>query len=236
MALGAEQTINGPTVLAVVCDGVSTSARPDDASQAAVDAALPVLTSAVRDGSDLAAASIAALTAGRYAVSRLTGPSGEISATTFVSIVAYGFEATICWLGNSRAYWLSETPSTARLLTQDDSAVAGGAAAGLVSEAAVAASPHAHVLTRWLGGEAVGQEGSPHVERFTPPEAGALLACSDGLWNYLPEAAGLSRIALPRGFTDPLGAAADLVKFAIDAGGADNITAVLIPYLGPETP
>jgi serine/threonine protein phosphatase PrpC len=26
------------------------------------------------------------------------------------------------------------------------------------------------------------------------------------------------------------------VKFAVDAGGADNITVVLIPYLGPETP
>jgi hypothetical protein len=26
------------------------------------------------------------------------------------------------------------------------------------------------------------------------------------------------------------------VKFAIDAGGADNVTVVLIPYLGPETP
>jgi hypothetical protein len=25
-----------------------------------------------------------------------------------------------------------------------------------------------------------------------------------------------------------------MVKFAIEAGGADNITAVLIPYLGPE--
>ena len=33
-----------------------------------------------------------------------------------------------------------------------------------------------------------------------------------------------------------LGAAADMVKFAVDAGGADNITVVLIPYLGPETP
>ena len=35
---------------------------------------------------------------------------------------------------------------------------------------------------------------------------------------------------------DPLGAAADMVKFAIDAGGADNIHVVLIPYLGPEAP
>jgi serine/threonine protein phosphatase PrpC len=36
--------------------------------------------------------------------------------------------------------------------------------------------------------------------------------------------------------SDPLAAAADMVQFANDAGGADNITAVLIPYLGPETP
>jgi serine/threonine protein phosphatase PrpC len=113
-------------------------------------------------------------------------------------------------------------------------------AAGLVDEAAAMASPHAHVLTRWLGGEAADladdPERAPHVERFTPPGAGSLLICSDGLWNYLAEGADLSRLALPKALTDPLGAAADMVKFAIDAGGADNITVVLIPYLGPETP
>src|SRR5205823_1319617 len=79
-------------------------------------------------------------------------------------------------------------------------------------------------------------ERAPHVERFTPPGAGSLLICSDGLWNYLAEGAELARLALPKALTDPLGAAADMVKFAVDAGGADNITVVLIPYLGPETP
>jgi len=102
------------------------------------------------------------------------------------------------------------------------------------------ASPHAHVLTRWLGGEEADLADDPdraaHVERFTPPGSGALLLCSDGLWNYLPEAGDLAGLALPKVLTDPLGAAADMVKFAIDAGGADNITAVLIPYLGPEAP
>src|SRR3989442_839158 len=68
---------------------------------------------------------------------------------------------------------------------------------------------------------------APHVERFTPPGAGALLICSDGLWNYLSEAADLAGLALPKVLTDPLGAAADMVKFAIEAGGADNITVVL---------
>ena len=102
------------------------------------------------------------------------------------------------------------------------------------------ASPHAHVLTRWLGGEAADladdPERAPHVERYTPPGAGALLICSDGLWNYMSEGADLAGLALPKALTDPLGAAADMVKFALDAGGADNITVVLIPYLGPETP
>jgi serine/threonine protein phosphatase PrpC len=49
------------------------------------------------------------------------------------------------------------------------------------------------------------------------------------LWNYRPEAADLSELALPAGLTDPLTAAAGLVKFAVDKGGLDNITVVLIP-------
>ena len=57
-----------------------------------------------------------------------------------------------------------------------------------------------------------------------------VLVCSDGLWNYMPEAADLAALALPSALTDPLTAAAALVKFAVDAGGADNITAVLAPF------
>jgi serine/threonine protein phosphatase PrpC len=240
MALATEQAPAGPTVLAAVCDGVSTSARPDEASLAAVQAALPVLMAAVREGADLQAASLAAVAAARRSVAKLSGPSGDTSATTFLSVVATGSEVTMCWLGDSRAYWLAETPSQSRLLTRDDSVAGGMVAAGLASEAEAMASPHAHVLTRWLGGEAADladdPDRSPHVEVFTPPGAGALLTCSDGLWNYLPEAADLSILALPKTLTDPLGAAVDLVKFAIDAGGADNITAVLIPYLAPDAP
>ena len=240
MALAAEEAPDGPAVVAVVCDGVSSSARPDEASQAVAQAALPVLVAAVKAGADLAAASRAAVAAARQAVAALQGPGGETSATTFVSAVANGYEATLCWLGDSRAYWLGEPAPESRLLTRDDSVAGGMIAAGLADEAAAMASPHAHVLTRWLGGEEADLADDPdraaHVERFTPPGSGALLLCSDGLWNYLPEAAELAGLALPKVLTDPLGAAADMVKFAVDAGGADNITAVLIPYLGPEAP
>jgi serine/threonine protein phosphatase PrpC len=240
MALAAEQAPDGPAVVAVVCDGVSSSARPDEASQAAAQAGLPILVAAVQAGGDLDEASRAAVAAARQAIADLQGPGGDTSATTFVSAVASGYEVTLCWLGDSRAYWLGQSAEESRLLTRDDSVAGGMIAAGLVDEAAAMASPHAHVLTRWLGGEAADladdPERAPHVERFTPPGAGSLLICSDGLWNYLAEGADLARLALPKALTDPLGAAADMVKFAVDAGGADNITVVLIPYLGPETP
>jgi serine/threonine protein phosphatase PrpC len=240
MALAAEQAPDGPAVVAVVCDGVSSSARPDEASQAAAQAGLPILVAAVRAGGDLGETSRAAVAAARQAIADLQGPGGDTSATTFVSAVASGYEVTLCWLGDSRAYWLGQPAEESRLLTRDDSVAGGMIAAGLVDEAAAMASPHAHVLTRWLGGEAADladdPERAPHVERFTPPGAGSLLICSDGLWNYLAEGADLARLALPKALTDPLGAAADMVKFAVDAGGADNITVVLIPYLGPETP
>ena len=221
MALAAEQAPDGPAVVAVVCDGVSSSARPDEASQVAAQAGLPILVAAVQAGGDLGEASRAAVAAARQAIADLQGPGGDTSATTFVSAVASGYEVTLCWLGDSRAYWLGQPAEESRLLTRDDSVAGGMIAAGLVDEAADLADD---------------PERAPHVERFTPPGAGSLLICSDGLWNYLAEGADLARLALPKALTDPLGAAADMVKFAVDAGGADNITVVLIPYLGPETP
>jgi serine/threonine protein phosphatase PrpC len=238
MALQSEQTPGGLVVVAVVCDGVSSSRRGAEASRAAADAALPVLLDAVRTGADVTDASAAAVVAGRQSVAELGEPENERSATTFLSAVAAPDDVTLCWLGDSRAYWLAQTEDESAQLTRDDSVAGGMVEAGLATEEAAMALPHAHVLTRWLGAEAADLDGdpsrTPHVERYSPPGTGVLLVCSDGLWNYLPEAAELARLALPRALTDPLGAAQDMVRFAVDAGGADNITAVLIPYPSPE--
>jgi hypothetical protein len=68
------------------------------------------------------------------------------------------------------------------------------------------------------------------VARFEPPGPGAVLLCSDGLWNYQPEAVKLAEQALPGALGDPLGAAADLVRFALECGGMDNVTVVLVPF------
>jgi serine/threonine protein phosphatase PrpC len=101
-------------------------------------------------------------------------------------------------------------------------------AAGLASMDDAMASPQAHVITRWLGADL--PDPQAHVEQFTPTGSGVLLVCSDGLWNYRQEAAELAAMAMPAALERPLDAAADLVKFAIDSGGLDNITVVLIPF------
>jgi serine/threonine protein phosphatase PrpC len=225
MALAAADAPGGPLAIAVVCDGVSTSPRPDDASLAAAQASVRALLTSARRGDDLTEASLAAVQVARQA---LTGISslGEAPSATYISAVVGSDAVTVCWLGDSRAYWLSTGPDTARLST-DDSLAEEMVARGAMSEAEALASPQAHVITRWLGVDLA--DPQPHVVRFEPPGPGVVLVCSDGLWNYRPEAPGLAELALPAALTDPLGAAAELVKFALDAGGMDNITAVLAP-------
>ena len=231
MALGATEAAGSPVAIAVVCDGVSSSGRPDEASLAAAKAALGVLLAAAEDGQDVAEASARAAQAAQQAVIVLAGPPGstppsEAPSATFVSAVVTAGGVTVCWLGDSRAYWL-DTAAPAQLTT-DDSVAAALVSAGIMSEEEALASPNAHVVTGWLGADDSGT--APHVCTFVPPGPGVVLICSDGLWNYQPDAAGLAERALPAALHSPLTAARSLVEFANSSGGHDNVTAVLVPF------
>jgi len=231
---------DGPVAVAVVCDGVSSAPRPDEASLTAALTAYKVLAEGAQRGDDPAEMSLGAVRAAGAALTDLAGPAGA-PATTYVSAVVSTDRMTVCWLGDSRAYWLAadslvpvgpndtiDINAGSRRVTRDDSIAEEIVAAGLASMEEAMASPQAHVITRWLGADL--PEPQPHIEQFTPTGPGVLLVCSDGLWNYRPEAAELAAMALPAALTRPLDAAADLVKFALDSGGLDNITVVLIPF------
>ena len=240
MALAAIQTVGGAIAIAVVCDGVSGSTRANEASAAATEAAIGVLIPAARDGQDAASASLQAVQAAQEAVAGLADPAGttapqDAPSATFVSAVMSAQSVTICWLGDSRAYWLDAVESAAaRQLTIDDSVAAQLVAAGVLSEAAALDSPQAHVVTGWLGADV--SDTAPHVATFEPPGPGVVLVCSDGLWNYQPDAAGLAARALPAALSSPLDAARTLVQFALKAGGHDNVTVVIAPFppTGPD--
>jgi serine/threonine protein phosphatase PrpC len=217
-------TATGQVAVAIVSDGVSSAPRPDEASLTAVRTGMGLLAEGVQRGDDPAEASLTAVNAAARALADLIGADGA-PAATYVSAVVSQQLITICWLGDSRAYWLAAEGLTpggpndtiditggSRRITRDDSL----------------ASPQAHVITRWLGADL--PDPLAHVEQFTPTGPGVLLVCSDGLWNYRQEAAELAAMAMPAALERPVDAAADLVKFAIDSGGLDNITVVLIPF------
>jgi serine/threonine protein phosphatase PrpC len=247
MELAVVPAADGPVLVAVVCDGVSTSIRPAEASLAAAQAAAAVLRTAAQDGTDLTEASSAAVRSAEDAVASLAASPGGVGSATFVSAVITSSAATLCWLGDSRAYWLvapaasapesavpespaaePAAPETAQRLTRDDSLAEEMVAAGLLPADEALSSPHAHVVTRWVGADP--GEATPHVVTFEPPGPGVLMLCSDGLWNYQPDAGKLAELALPTALTDPLAAAQALVTFAIEAGGRDNITVILAPF------
>jgi serine/threonine protein phosphatase PrpC len=229
MALAVTQTPRGSAALAVVCDGVSTSHRPDDASIAAAETALRVLTAEMRTGIPAADALTSATAAAQKAVSELVAGSEDAPATTIVCACVAPDSVAVCWVGDSRAYWLPADHSDARLLTRDDSLGEALVAAGALTATEAVESPEGHVLTRWLGADAEPAE-PPHTTSFEPSGPGVLLLCSDGLWNYEPSAAGLAALIPAAALKNLATAAAALVEFALDRGGEDNITAVLASF------
>lgn len=239
LALATADTPNGPAVVAVVSDGVSSADRPDEASLEAARVAVHKLAEAAQAGTDPAEASRQAVAAARDAVIALAEDPEETPAATYISAVVVDGEITLCWMGDSRAYWLAAKPEPmAQPLTRDDSLAEEMVAQGLLAEADAMDSPQAHVVTRWIGIGA--REAEPHVAQFSPPGPGALLLCSDGLWNYDPDGGELANLAMPSALDNPRAAAMALLLFALESGGMDNITIALVPYPiageGPETP
>lgn len=239
LALATADTPTGPAVVAVVSDGVSSADRPDEASLEAARVAVHKLAEAAQAGTDPAEASRQAVAAARDAVIALAEDPEETPAATYISAVVADGEITLCWMGDSRAYWLAAKPEPmAQSLTRDDSLAEEMVAQGLLAEADAMESPQAHVVTRWIGIGA--REAEPHVAQFSPPGPGALLLCSDGLWNYNPDGGELASLAMPAALDNPRAAAMALLLFALESGGMDNITIALVPYPiageGPETP
>jgi serine/threonine protein phosphatase PrpC len=230
-AMALTATLDG--VAAVVCDGVSSSNRPEDASRVAADTGAAALAELRAAGADAETATRTAVARAAEAVAGLIGadenatqPTGEPPSCTYVSALTHGGSLTVGWIGDSRAYWLPEGGGGSRL-TDDDSWAGEMVSSGALTADEAEHHPNAHVITAWLGADAT--ELEPHVRTLTPDGPGAVLVCSDGLWNYLPEAADLAE-AVPAAASRPLEAARSLTHLALEAGGRDNITVVVIAF------
>ncbi|MFE0255237.1 PP2C family serine/threonine-protein phosphatase [Streptomyces sp. NPDC059010] len=230
-----------PAVVAVVCDGVSSATRPDDASMAASRAASESLLTALPRGTHpqqalhdaiIAASNAVNALANEPATAREQGPHQNAPACTIVGSVVTPELLIVGWVGDSRAYWVPVDRSTppARL-TEDDSWAAQMVAAGLMSEAEAYADERAHAITGWLGADAY--ELEPHTASFKPDRPGVVVVCTDGLWNYAEAAEDMADVVPFDAAARPLHCAQVLVGHALDGGGHDNVTVAVLPFPAP---
>ena len=218
--------LEGRTVVAVVSDGVSTTIRPDDASQGAVDAAVAVLATT----GDAAPDHLAAYDAARAAVLAVdfdAGSAPDLGPPSCTYLAAHVTDAriSIAHLGDCRAYWRDSSGRVVQL-TIDDSWATEQVAAGRMAADEAYRDVRAHSITAWLGRDA-DPAWAPAIVELDPSPGGRLLLVSDGLWNYTPSVDDLVRL-LDAGDPAPLATAQRLVDHANGEGGADNITVVVV--------
>ncbi|MEV6882389.1 MULTISPECIES: PP2C family serine/threonine-protein phosphatase [unclassified Streptomyces] len=230
-----------PATVAIVCDGVSSATRPDDASLAASRVAGESLLAALPRGTHpqqamhdaiLAASRAVNALADEPATAREQAPHQNAPACTLVGAVVTAGLLVVGWVGDSRVYWVPADRATppARL-TEDDSWAAQMVAAGLMSEAEAYADERAHAITGWLGADAY--ELEPHTASFKPDRPGVVVVCTDGLWNYAESAQEMAEAVPLDAAVRPLHGARVLVGHALDGGGHDNVTVALLPFPAP---
>ncbi|MGA5124242.1 protein phosphatase 2C domain-containing protein [Streptomyces pseudogriseolus] len=228
-----------PVSVAVVCDGVSSATRPDEASLAASRAANASLLDALPRGTHPQQAMHEAILAASEAVNALAdeqpaearehAPQQNAPACTIVGAVVTAGLLVVGWVGDSRAYWIPvDRSAPPARLTEDDSWAAQMVAAGLMGEAEAYADHRAHAITGWLGADAY--ELEPHTAAFKPDRPGVVVVCTDGLWNYAESADEMAEAVPADAAARPLHAARVLVGHALDGGGHDNVTVALVPF------
>jgi len=153
-------------------------------------------------------------------------PALKGMATTMTLACSSGPEVVIAHVGDSRAYLVRGTDLIR--LTRDHTFAQDLADVGKIAQKDVEGHRYSHVLTRALGSQ--GGDVVADVTRLGLKDGDALLLCTDGLTNMVPEPAVA---ALIPGRTAQ-GACDALVAAALAAGGKDNVTVILARYRFPR--
>ncbi len=123
-------------------------------------------------------------------------------------------------VGDSRCYRYSQ--GELDQLTTDHSLVADLVREGSLSPEEAAVHPQRNIVTRVLG---VYDTVPVDVFAVDPHHGDRYVLCSDGLFNEVPEPAIATVL---RRVPDPADAADELVRLAVEGGGRDNVTVVVV--------
>ncbi len=140
--------------------------------------------------------------------------------TTCTALALYRGHAYFAHVGDSRAYMLRAQRLTQ--ITNDHSIVGEMVRSGILSDEDARNHPKRNVITKSLGAQ---DDVAADMPAAIEIEAGDMfLLCSDGLTGYLSD----PDIADIMSNSTPAEACKKLIKLANDAGGRDNITAVIV--------
>jgi serine/threonine protein phosphatase PrpC len=226
---GIEQA--GSSYAFVVCDGVSTSHESEIASSQVAQGIATSLAAALKNGgvSNAEAVMRRAIAAEEavLAAHPARGAWDNPPSTTVVAALVSNGQVTVGWVGDSRAYWIG--PTGARQLTSDHSWMNAVVSAGEMTSDQAEKDPQAHAITRWLGADA-GENSAADTAQFPIAPPGILLLCTDGLWNYAATPEAMAKIVEESKAlgADALAIARNLITFATNKGGHDNITALVL--------
>ncbi|MGE0469310.1 MAG: hypothetical protein Nkreftii_002152 [Candidatus Nitrospira kreftii] len=146
--------------------------------------------------------------------------------TTIVLLAIATTPAPVAYLihvGDSRAYRFRS--GTLTPLTRDHSLIEKYLERGILTPQTAKTHPERHVLTRALG---IPGMATPTIGAFPVQENDIVLLCSDGLTKML-EDDDIQRI-LTQGEPDPILLCNRLVTTALDRGGEDNVTVVVVAH------
>jgi serine/threonine protein phosphatase PrpC len=191
----------------VVCDGVSSVAHAAGAAAVAARAARDEIARGVATPIDPRSIVVHATRSADLAVRKLSAEMHAAIGTTIVSALVRGDELAVAWVGDSRAYWVTDRGEE-QLTTDHAEERELTSCLGMVDSNGHAAEVEPGVVSRQLG------------------KNGALLLCSDGLWNYFPTASAIAHLAKSMQHTPKNSAlyARFFVNSALAAGGADNVS------------
>jgi protein phosphatase len=157
-------------------------------------------------------------------ISRQRG-GATIGATLAVLLARDGYYACV-WSGDSRIYLVR--PGEIVQLSRDHNEVEELLAAGVITSEEARTWHGRNMITR-----AIGAHDDPELEITSGPlhPGDAFLVCSDGLTAHVEETEMLDRVtnSLPQEACDRL------VALALERGGLDNVTVIVIRYRSPAS-
>jgi serine/threonine protein phosphatase PrpC len=141
--------------------------------------------------------------------------------TTLTCAVLLGQTAIVGHIGDSRLYVLEKSSGKLRQVTRDHSIVQRLVDMGTLTAEEAQASPQRSVLYMTVGQK---PQIEPDVELVPLSDVAALLLCSDGLWELVPDSVIEQTLQTTASAAE---ACQSLVEAANAAGGVDNVTVVI---------